>query len=217
MNTPNNKENTSIHLIENENNSNSNSNTTTPKKRANNDLSKTKANGTKTNAPLNAPCNDAITNARILSPPSVTKPKIRSASKKRKVLKSTEFHKNANANSNAKRSKLCTTKTPKQQSITSFVKQTNKFITIKNKSSPLLTIRNDFIEKIGNKNMLGHIGKHLKNNFATSYTKKRIEGQFESIQVLQMKIVILAPFCQVLIAVLLRIICSYQRAVRLLS
>ena len=172
MNTPNNKENTSIHLIENENNSNSNSNSTTPKKRANNDLSKTKANGTKTNAPLNAPCNDAITNARILSPPSVTKPKIRSASKKRKVLKSTEFHKNANANSNAKRSKLCTTKTPKQQSITSFVKQTNKFITIKNESSPLLTIRNDFIEKIGNKNMLGQIGKHLKNNFATSYTKK---------------------------------------------
>jgi len=67
---------------------------------------------------------------------------------------------------------LCTTKTPKQQSITSFVKQTNKFITIKNESSPLLTIRNDFIEKIGNKNMLGQIGKHLKNNFATSYTKK---------------------------------------------
>ena len=64
-------------------------------------------------------------------------------------------------------------KTSKQQAIASFIKPFNKFVSIKNESTPLLSIRNECIESMGNKNMLGQIRKHVKNNFASSCARKK--------------------------------------------
>mmetsp|Transcript_13332 Transcript_13332/g.19065 ORF Transcript_13332/g.19065 Transcript_13332/m.19065 type:complete len:175 (-) Transcript_13332:487-1011(-) len=106
----------------------------------------------------------------LLSPPPICKASICQPSKKRKVLSLIEFK-------NLKRKKVSKTppkknKSNRQQSITSFVTKSDKFISVNAQCLPLLNLREEYIDKLPKKNMLAQIGKCVKNNFTMKYIRK---------------------------------------------
>mmetsp|Transcript_10164 Transcript_10164/g.14370 ORF Transcript_10164/g.14370 Transcript_10164/m.14370 type:complete len:183 (+) Transcript_10164:53-601(+) len=111
-------------------------------------------------------------NVNVLTPPSVKRGNKSTNSKKRKATTSVEFKKEQSTRNKSKNSNVKLSSSSKQQSITSYMKKSKTFISIKGDSPPITNVRETFLSLLGQKNMLAQIGKNLKSNFNPSYSKK---------------------------------------------
>ena len=124
-------------------------------------------------SPTPSPQVDVIVDVNnALPPPSIVKPETRNESKKRKKMTAKECQHIKKKKASPSSSLNASVESTKQQSIAALMKKKTNFISVHKTSNPIIAHRDPFIKTLTIKNMVGQIGKSLRNNFSISCAKK---------------------------------------------